>query len=220
MPVWLSTLGAVAVRPRQTLRRILEQPRDRMIVPLVLLAAASLALHDVRFAGIRRAFETHAPMRLSLVAGAILLGIVVVALLHLVVFYVLSWIAFGVGRYFEGSATIRDVRSAVAWGLAPIIWALVWRVPIALFAPMPPGGPNFQIGGAHLRVNPGMLASGCGPALAVGILDLAVFVWYFAITSATLAEAHRFSGGRGFATLCLSLLSPLIIAAAAVIVWR
>ena len=217
MPNWLTTLASVAVRPRQTLRRILDLPRDRMIVPLVVLAALSISMRDLRLQAVPKLLESRGPLWVGIAAGAALFG---VALVHLLFFYVLSWIAFGVSRFFEGTATIRETRSALAWGLAPIIWALLWRIPIALFAPVPAGGKTrVQFGTAQFSLDPGVLANSLKLAAALTVLELLLIAWYCAISSATLAEANRFSGGRGFATFVLTVISPLIVVAAAVIAW-
>jgi hypothetical protein len=120
-----------------------------------------------------------------------------------------------VGRLFEGTGNARSVRSAVAWGLAPAIWAVLIRFPAALMG----GNANSRAratGGAFV-LEPTRFAGGCAMALVLLVIELAIFGWYVVVASSTLAEAHGFSPLRGFATLLLSILSPLVIVLAAVL---
>ncbi len=202
------------VRPRATMRRILDQPPDRMIVPLILLAVFSGFLKDLTSTTFRLALQVPS---VWLVLGIVVAVFVVVSLLMILFVHALSWVAMLIGRFLEGTGNASEVRSALAWGLVPIVWALLIRLPFYLLLPPPDDSAvGVQVVQNRLRIDPGALTgAGCGAAVLYALLDLAVLVAYFVIASQALGEAHRFSGWRGFATLLLSFVTPLIVLLAA-----
>jgi hypothetical protein len=54
-------------------------------------------------------------------------------------------------------------------------------------------------------------------AALFGLAELALVVWWIVASSLTLAEAERFSGGRGFATIALTAVAPMLIVIAAIL---
>ncbi len=206
----MKNLLTILFSPRETMKGILAN-RDRMVVPLVLLAIASSGIKDVRLSGARQAVKTLPSPTVWLIVTAVFLCVIP---LLVAFFYLLAWIAVWVGRLFEGRATTRAVRSALAWGGAPVIWALLYRIPVALLVH---GSETTEgkIRAGHFVFNPQQLSSGCGFALAIAMLNFVVLVWYLIVTSNTLAEAFDFSGWRGFATLLLTWLSPVVVLLAA-----
>ena len=183
---------AVLIHPGATMRRILDQRRYRWI-PLVLLAVAASALRDRDHSDLRKALPFE---EWWIVAGIIALALAAGLAICLLLFYGFSWIPYLVGRAFEGTGDVREVRTALAWGLMPIIVSAVYRIPIAMW-----------VGSQAETINP----MACGALAIVGALELATMLWYGVVGSATLAEAHRFSFLRGLATLTLSLLTPIIL---------
>lgn len=199
---WLANLASIVVRPRRTMRRILDAPRDRMIVPLVVLAALSGAISDFSMDDAVKAYHQVGP-QLRVLAP---LGIIAGILAMLLVFYVGAWVAFVIGRALEGTGSIGAVRSALAWGLAPAVWALLYRIPAMWLRE---GQPEMlRIGDLEMA-----LGTGCG----TGLLDFIVLAAWFVVTSLALAEAHAFSSARGFGTVALCLLAPIVVVAAAVL---
>jgi hypothetical protein len=202
---WLGKLARVGIQPRQTMRRILDQPRDRMVIPLLLLAFLSAVFRDLSLSGLRQAATTTSPLLLAVIITGVLM---VVALVTLLLFVGLSWIVAGIGRFLGGQGRAREVRSAVAWGLAPFIWALLYRLPAAFFQPASAEGRALELA---------ELFEFGGAAFAFALVEVLIIVWYLIVASATLGEAHRFSSWRGFATLMIALISPLILIVAAVL---
>jgi len=155
----------------------------------------------------------HQPIKTWLIVAFVLVAVAIVMLL---LFYLCSWIAYMAGKFLDGVGDPRAVRSAMAWGLAPLIWAVLYRVPAAIYGP-PKDFANFNVRQDTFRLQPGITSSSCLIALLLGTLELAMLVWYFVVASRTLAEAHRFNAWRGFGTLMIVAATPIIIAIAAVL---
>lgn len=208
-------LATMLVRPRATMRRVLEQPPDRMIVPLILLAVLSSFVKDLTTSGMQLALKATSPWLVM----AILIGAFIVVSIFAILFvYALAWVAMMIGRFLEGNGTTAEVRSALAWGLAPVAWALLIRIPLYFLIP-PPEGPSVgvEVLQNRIRLDPGAISSGCGMAAMYLLLDLVVTVAYLVITCQALGEAHRFSAWRALATLLLSFVAPAVVMIAAVL---
>jgi hypothetical protein len=196
--------------PARTMRGILGNPPDRMVVPLVVLFVVANNLRRFSWAGLEAALSE----RPLVVGGMMFAGLVVGAIVLVCLFLAFSWLVVVVGRLFGGTGTGREVRSALAWGLTPVIWSLLYRVPLAFFAPA--GARPVNISGPD-RQSLDLLARGhFGLALVITVLELVVFAWCLVITTFTVSEAHHMSPGNALGTLVLSSLAPLVIVAAAV----
>ena len=205
----LRNLAAVMIRPRATIRRILDGNRDRLIIPLVLLAICSGYLGDIDRGSLEMLKQRQPPIWM-------LLGMLVgITLVLVAVFYLVSWAAYWLGRLMEGTGSPRDVRLAVAWGLAPGIWALLYRIPAAFLSSPQSLQTRLRVG--DLKIEGGASAWGCALAVLIALLEGTVFVWWVAATANTVGEAHRFSSWRGLATVILVVVSPFIIILAAVL---
>lgn len=209
---FLANLAAVLVRPRATMARILAAPSPRAVLLLFFLAALSGMFGDFDAPQLQQVIHQSGGARVAwLVAGVVVC--VIVAVTALLWFY--SWVPLLLGRLvFGGTGEIRGVRASLAWGLAPPIWALLYRVPAAIWL-APSANPAVRMSGGEFGFDPGRLANGCGTAAIFALLEFAVFVWCAFTMSNTLAEAHRFSAWRAFATLVLAAIAPFIIAVAA-----
>lgn len=207
------SLAAVTVRPRATMRAMLDGARDRRVVVLFALAVVSGIFGDLEAPLLRQVLDHPQGWQIGLlVAGvAILVAAAMVAVLY---FY--AWVPLLIGRFLEGTGEIHGVRSAMAWGLAPAIWALLYRIP-ASFWGLGTGGSEVRFDGRKVRIDPGALADGCGLRLLIATIEVAVFVWCIVVLSNTLGEAHRFSSWRGLGTLLLSMLVPIVVVIAALL---
>jgi len=209
MRTFFRRLARVVIWPRTTMREILESPRDRALVPLLLLATLAAFAGDM---------NKSAKKGLAASPYAVLIvicALIVSALVMFLAFYLFSWIAYIAGRFLEGQGSQAAVRSALAWGLAPLIWAMLYRIPAALFGPQE--ADFIKAGNAAVRFNPNLIGGGCVFAAILGLLELATFVGYVVVSSRTLAEAHRFSAWRGFGTLVIVGIAPFVIILAAVL---
>ena len=213
---WFRNLVHVSIRPRETMRELLDSRRDLAIIPLVLLATLSACLRKFDLVAAADMLSIQNGWRTSAFIVAVL-GFTMLFMLGL--FYLFAWVALGVGRLLEGTGDSRGVRAALAWGLAPFIWALIYRIPMAFTRH---GG-----GSAHklARVRPvdgrvffdaATLATGWRTSLLLGVVELILVAWYVFVASQTLAEAHRVSPWRGVGIMMLVLLTPVVIAIAAI----
>lgn len=209
----LANVATIMIRPRPTMRRILDAPRDRMWVPILLLVALSALAGDSdrhEFDSLLAAARAHGISLVLVILGVCL----AVAIATFLLFYLFAWAAWGLGRVMQGSGTPRDVRRAVAWGLVPAVWALLYRLPAVFLLPRSDSTVRF---GEQVRVDPGRLGSGCAAALVFAALELVIMVWCAVVLSNTVGEAHRFSSWRGLATVLLTSIAPIIIVIAAVL---
>ncbi|MHB0972262.1 MAG: YIP1 family protein [Thermoanaerobaculia bacterium] len=206
----LVNLAAIMVRPRATIRRILDQPRDRMVFPLVLLALLSSSISDYDLGALVAIIRNPPSPHLPLIITAALIASVAAGV---GLFYFFAWLAAYIGRRIEGVGTARDLRSALAWGLAPLVWALIFRIPISVFFAFGdvPKSRTMDVAGERFITNAGVLSHGCAWATLAIVLEMTAFVWWVATASLTVGEAHRFSGWQGLGTLALTAAVPLVI---------
>jgi len=208
----MTAIASIMIRPRATMRRILDAGRDRMVIPLVLLATLSAILGDLDRSSLDAMRKL--PVNFGLLAVGICVG---VSAFFLLLFYVFTWIAYGMGRLLEGTATPREVRSAMAWGLAPIIWSILYRLPAVIIWPGTMESRLRLHDSAQLSINPNLMGMGCIGSVIFAALELTMLIWYCVVASNTLGEANRFSAARGFGALVLTGISPAIILIAAVL---
>lgn len=210
----LANVATIMIRPRETMRRILETP-ERFWPVLVVLFSMSALLGDTDrggFTNLNRVAEAQGFPVVALLAG-VLLGTIVASF---IAFYLFAWAGWGIGRALEGKGTPAEVRRAMAWGLTPGVWALLYRVPAALLW-TPPAKAEMSASSERLVLNPGRMGDGCLMGIIFSLLEVAAFFWCAAVLSNTIAEAHRFSGRRGLATVILTSIAPLVLVIAAVL---
>ena len=164
----------------------------------------------------RRAAEALGLPASMLIAIAVIL---VGGLVSLLFFFALSAAATVSGRYIlGGTGTFGDVRTALAWGLAPQVWALIYRLPGILFWPeamaaLNGGNRRVRVGGGEPDLDLSFIAGPAAPVIVLGLLELAVLIWYLVAGSRTLAEAQRFSSARGLANLLIAVVLPFVVIA-------
>jgi Yip1 domain len=210
----MTPLATILIRPRQTIRSIVAESRSSLVVlPLVLLATASSVIRDVRWQAYRQSPRLAAMMPSAWIICAGLAGILIAAL---ILFYAFALLAWGIGRLLGGTADGRAVRLALAWSLAPLIWALLFRIPVTLFQP----AMGALLNQMHNPVDILRAAAGAMSLYAlmsyavITVLTIAVDIWCLVIAGVALSEVNGFSTWRGAATLGFSLLAPVIVVAA------
>jgi hypothetical protein len=210
--------AAVLIHPRETMRRILDRTRetgrDRAVPMLVLGAILAGFAHDFDISGVAEVIEENA-VSSGLFIAALLIA---AALVFYLLFHAFAWIVMVIARLFEGKGEIAAVRSALAWGMAPLVWSLLYRVPVAISLAVSEAAgklSHLRVADETFKIDPGVLAHGCGLALLIGFLDLVVTVWTLVVSSITLAEANGISAGHAFAVVLISVFAPVIVLLAA-----
>ncbi|HEX6096347.1 MAG TPA: YIP1 family protein [Thermoanaerobaculia bacterium] len=210
---FLKNLAAVLVRPRATMARILPDPRPKIVLLLFVLAVVSGIFGDFDAPMMQQVVHQSGGGRVALIVAGVILGLTVV-LTALCWFY--AWVPYLAGRFLGGTGDVGGVRAATAWGLAPAIWALLYRVPAAIWL-APSAATSVNMRGGNVTFDPGRLSQGCGVALVFAIVEFLILVWCAFVMSNTVAEAHRFSAWHALGTLVISAIAPLIVVAAAVL---
>lgn len=206
-PAFVSILYA----PAATMERILARGR-RGVVPLVALALVSVMLND-RSSQPLPAMVRHAT---SAKVGAIVLAVIAAsALVCAALFALFTAVAWAAGKYiFHGTGTWRDVRAAMAWGLVPLVWAILWRLPAAIWAPHEVTLTTLLKADANLLANHFLLV-----VLALA-LEAVMVVGTLVISTFTLSVAHRLEPTEAALTMLTTLATPFVVVISAVLAMR
>lgn len=208
------------------MRALLDRVERPEALSLVIAAMVSYSLRDFDYGGLNEAVGS---LGFATSFLAALLVIAASGLVSLVFYFVFSAAATAAGRFIlGGKGDYRDVRLALAWGLAPQIWALFFRLPAVLLWPgavavLRGGGREIEFG--PIKMKPFFSEEvPLYQVLLVGCVELGIFIWYLVVGSQTLAEAHGFSSLRGFANLLLAVILPfvallVVVAAVALTSW-
>jgi hypothetical protein len=102
------------------------------------------------------------------------------------------------GSWLGGSANVREVRAAIAWGSIPMIWlGLLWIPNIALF-----GDENFTSVTPRLDEDPVLAYA----MIFLGLIELIGGIWALVISLKCLGQAHNFSAWRALGSVLLAVL--------------
>jgi Yip1 domain len=211
----MATLGdlvTVVYRPRETMHRILGD-RDRWSAQVVILAFLCASVHDVDATHLTRVLPGLGFSAIAIVA----LGFVLGAAGWVVVLFLMSWIATVVGRKMGGVASAADVRAALAWGMVPVIWSLIYRIPFAVLESRlsTPTDPN-----PTLHVLDILAHGGCSLFVVFLTFQILFMAWSLFVGSSCLAEAQQFSSAKGFLNVVIAIAVPVVVIAAAVVARR
>jgi hypothetical protein len=200
-------LVAVVTAPRRTMRWMLDHPERRQSFAVVIAAVLSTYLRDLDRVQAGRAIEA---LGLSASMVMALAVIAVMVCVSAVFFFAFSAAAVAAGRLLGASGTFGEVRTALAWGTAPQVFALIYRLPIAIFFPhlvRRSVSPEVNVGSTDLVFSTIDFSAG---AIVLALVELAVLVWYLVVGSRTLAEAQKISSMRGFANLLMAVVLPFV----------
>lgn len=206
----LRDLVTVLYRPRETIRRILDAGPKRWTLQITILAFVCASVLDRDALRVNQVMPTLTTPSIILIAlGGILAG----ALLWVGLLYFMGWLITIAGRILKGSATAADVRAALAWGMVPVIWSAIYRIPFAIYEYSFATGPRLNAREALMNY---AASGGCVLIVVFLALQLLVCVWCLAIMTATLAEAQRFSIEKSLASIGITLVFPIVVIAALV----
>jgi len=182
---WLT----IWVKPRQTIRRIIESDPKHQVVILAMLAGVSRALD--------RAASRNAGDALSL---PVILAICVVAgpIGGLPSLYIAGALLRWTGSWLGGKASSEEVRAAIAWSSVPMICTLpLWIPKLVLYR-----NELFQSSMPRVQAIP-LLAL---PLLGFVAIEITVTIWAFVVLLKCLGEVHGFSAWRALVALTLAFL--------------
>jgi hypothetical protein len=210
----LKYLLTILYRPRETMRRILDNPGSRWTAQIIILASTCASMFDPDTS---RLFNKSLPdVKLMPIMAIIALSLVVQALSWIVFVLFVAVIALPVGRFLGGTARFRDVTTALAWGLVPTIWSPIYRIPFGIIAT--------RLHVAQTEAPKALLdviaRGGCSYFVAYLFFQVLFEIACVIIGSFTLAEAQQFSTQKGFANVLIALVLPFLVAAAAVFTFR
>jgi Yip1-like protein len=210
----LADLVTILYRPRETMRRILDSGRDPWGVAVVVLAFVAASTNDIDAA---RLGEVMPGLKVLPLIAIVALSIVVGAATWVIALFIISWIATPIGRMLGGEAKARDVRAALGWGMTPIVWSPIYRIPVAIVVSRFPVVPEINVRKTLID----FLSRG-GFSFVILFLGLQFLfaLSSLALGSFTLAEAQRFSTQKGFVNLAISLALPLLVFFAAMFTFR
>jgi hypothetical protein len=204
----LGDLITVVYRPRETMRTILGD-RDRWSAQVVILAYLCASVQDADSIHLPKILPDLGFSLLAIVA----LGLVVGAAGWVILLFLLSWIATFVGRKMGGTASAADVRAALAWGMVPVIWSLVYRIPFALLeSHLTVNGPT-----PTLRFLDILGQGGCSIFAVYLAFQILFMAWSLFVGSSCLAEAQQFPSPKGFLNVVITLAVPVVVIAAALV---
>ena len=209
----LKDLVTILYRPRETMRRILDRP-DRWGPAVVFLAFVCASVNDI---DVRNAGSILLNIKVFPMIALVAVGIVAGAILWVIALYILSWIATPIGRMMGGTGTFADVRAALAWAMVPIVWSVLYRLPVVMFAQRMHIAPDVN---AHRAVFDFMAHGGCSIVVLYLGLQLLFALWCVALASFTVGEAQRFSTQKGFVNVVIAIALPLMVILAAIFTLR
>ncbi|MCU1246896.1 MAG: hypothetical protein JWN02_2806, partial [Acidobacteria bacterium] len=206
-PALLRNLVWIVREPSAAMADLVARPDEKTVIQLLLLASLGILLKDISWPALRTASATIGTWRLT---GIMAIAVVAVGLLTFACFYAFSFVVTFVGRLFGGEGKWPAVRTGLAWGLAPLVWSIVYRLPMTLVAR--PSVPRLHTGPAGPLLD--VLGSnhvGWTLTLILLVVQIVILLWIVLLSSLGVAEAHRISFWNGLATLMLAASTPIVI---------
>jgi hypothetical protein len=208
-------LARIIVNPRETMRTILDTRGTRGAILLIYAAFFSSLITEIDVRDLPKALDSLSPPTLA-IAVAVLL---VVSACVIPLFYGLSWLAMWSGRFVGGTGSYPAVRAAMAWGTAPVIWALLYRLPAIIF--WPAASEVFRddskrksavpIGEAITVAMQSPASSAFYQIAILAGLEALLLALYLIVASNTLAEAQGISSWAGLGNLLMAYVLPIAI---------
>jgi hypothetical protein len=183
-----SPFVTIWTRPRQTVRRIVAERPDLHVLLLAGLFGIGRALDRAA----ARDLGDHLPTAMIL-GMALILG----PLGGWFSLWIFSHLIRWTGAWIGGTGNREHVKTAIAWGVVPIVFVLPLWIPMLLLL----GSEMFTGETPRLEAQPLLLFF----FMAAGLIQLMANIWSLMLLCHTVAEAQGFrSAWRGLANLLLS----------------
>ncbi len=190
---------AMFVRPRQTMRQILDDDPTRLVALLAMLGGVLTVLDSASIDSMGERIPVPTIFAMAIPVG-VLTGFIMLYLGGAVIQLTGSWLG--------GRATAVEVRAALAWGRVPIYWAgLLWLPYLGFF-----GGEVFMSEMPSVTAQPWLLFV----LINLAVVETGLGVWGLVTLVLAVAEAHRFSGWRSLGSIVLAvvlIIVPLVMLA-------
>lgn len=196
------------------MRRILDGGGDRWSAQIILLAFVCASVNDT---DAYRLGEVLPGLNTTSIIAMVALGLFLGASMWIVLWLFLSWIAMLIGRLMGGAGSARDIRAALAWGVAPVIWSALYRIPVIVYERRFPVGPRIDVRQVLLDF---AAHGGCTMIVVYLALQSFILLWCLVVATGTMAEAQRFSIEKAFANVAITLAVPMLVIGAAVFSFR
>lgn len=189
-PLPLSPVFSIWVKPRETIRYIVETNPTNHVILLSMLAGVSASFTITSAYSLGNSLSLMTILVICIVLGPVY-GIVSL--------YLMGELLRGAGSWMGGQATSEEVRAAIAWASVPAIFFLPLWIPKFLIL-----GEELFVIPIPERIN---ITSPLGlTALGFAVIDIVVGVWTWVIWLKSLGEVHRFSVWRALAAYILTSL--------------
>lgn len=189
----LSPFFSIWVKPRETIRGIVDTNPSKYVIPLTLVAGIGQALN--------RLSSQSAGDTISL-TSILIMGILLGPIGGIVSLYLGGALYSWVGNKLGGQASSQEVRTAIAWSFVPFIFVMpLWIPELLIF-----GEELFTSSTPRMDANPFLIILLLGFILLESIAGF----WSFIVLLKTLGEVHRFSAWKALGTIILGSLIIII----------
>ena len=209
----LKYLVTILYRPRETMRRILDNGGSRWSMQVVALAAICASVND---ADVSRAALALPALRPIPMIAIVTITLVAQALSWNLFVLIVAALATPAGRFLGGVAKFRDVFAALAWGLVPAIFSPIYRVPLGIVA----SRLHVAQTKAPKELFDVIAHGGCSFVIIYLFFQLLFEIACIILGSFTLAEAQQFATQKGVANVLIAIVLPFAVVAAAVFSFR
>ena len=179
---WIS----IWTNPRKTIREIVDTKPGKGFYLISILYGFQFVLN----------FASMKMMGANYSAPAILIGSLILSLIvGVIIFYMMSFSMYWIGKIFKGGAMFSHIRATVAWSNLPFtINGIVWII-LAIIT----GAAAFSgtVGGGLLYF--------------ASIVNFAMAIWYVVLQIQTLREVQGFSLGQAIGNFILGLFVYFIL---------
>ncbi len=187
------------VRPRQTMRQILDGDSTRFVVLLAMLGGVLTVLDRASIDGMGDRIPVS-----TIFAMAIPIGVLVGLIMLYLGGAVIQW----TGSWFGGRGTAAEVRAALAWGRMPFYWAgLLWLPYLGFF-----GGEVFMGEMPSVEAQPWLLFV----LINLAVLEMGMGIWGRVTLVLAVAVAQRFPAWKSLGSIVLAMVlvvAPLVVLA-------
>lgn len=187
--------GRIWFQPRETMRKLLDQPTNiPHVLILLLLGGFAHSLNHTADKNLADSFAT----------GTLITYFIIGTLIGAVfLYYVIGGLLYWIGTLLGGSGSYCDVRLSLAYAYVPKIATLVLWIPLLLLF----GGENFS------SYTPGINSSELMSGIFTTLLSIksAFIIWEIIVILLCFGEAHQFSVWKSLLTFVIMFVVMIVL---------